>query len=211
MAGYAVFGRAPTVEYKTDTDKYPTGGEAAAVLARVTASPSLGVSMGWGPEYQLVSFSAAAGAWVHASDWSSDLAQLSNLPAHGAVGLHEEGTGAATLAARRGVGAAPARAAELVTSAEPVHTVAFLMSDGDNLCWLQGGWALQEQWWASPQRGQVPIGWTFSPAAQQLFPTVLDYAHEVATPNDTLVAGRAARGTPTPHGCLRRCRRRTQT
>jgi len=222
MAGYAVFGRAPTVEYQTDTDMFPHGGEEAeAVLARVAANPTLGVSMGWGPEYQLVEHSAGAGAWVHASDWSSDLAQLSNLPAHSGVRA-----GAATVAARRGVGAAPARAAAAagaaaaaaaaaslssasaadtavvaaatVPPADPVHTVAFLMSDGDNLCWLQGGWALQPQWWASPQRGQVPIGWTFSPAAQRLFPTVLDYAHEQATSNDVLVAGPSGAGYTYP-------------
>jgi ABC-type Co2+ transport system permease subunit len=54
MSGYAVFGRAPVVEYQGNTTTYPKGGEAEAVLARVAKDPNLAVSMGWGPEYQLV-------------------------------------------------------------------------------------------------------------------------------------------------------------
>ena len=46
-----------------------------------------------------------------------------------------------------------AAAAMVSTAADAVHTVAFLMSDGDNLCWLQGGWALDPKWWAAPERG----------------------------------------------------------
>ena len=72
------------------------------------------------------------------------------------------------------------------------------MSDGDNLCWLQGGWALDPKWWAAPERGQMPLGWTFSPSAQRLLPTVLAYAHETATANDVLVGGPSGAGYTYP-------------
>ena len=38
-----------------------------------------------------------------------------------------------------------------------VHTVAFMMSDGDNLQLLAGDWT-SERWYGSPERGEIPLG-----------------------------------------------------
>jgi hypothetical protein len=101
-------------------------------------------------------YSAAAGAFVHASDWSSDLAPLSNLAAHSGVAARptsqqkqqkqkqqklDDEKRKKDLKKAKGGGSVAA-------PAEPAHTVAFLMSDGDNLCWLQGAWALDPKWCA---------------------------------------------------------------
>jgi len=74
-----------------------------------------------------------------------------------------------------------------------VHTVAFVMSDGDNIQWLQGGWR-SDEWYGSPDRGAVPIGWTFAPAMESLAPVILDWAKSNATANDTFVAGPSGAG-----------------
>ncbi len=52
----------------------------------------------------------------------------------------------------------------------------FVISDGDNICWLEGGW-IGPQWYGAASRGAVPLGWTFAPATAELMPTVLHYAH----------------------------------
>jgi hypothetical protein len=38
--------------------------------------------------------------------------------------------------------------------------VAFLMTDGDNIQWLLGPFSTSPSWFASPDRGLVPLGWT---------------------------------------------------
>lgn len=66
--------------------------------------------------------------------------------------------------------------------------VSFVMSDGDNVQWLMLNFCKGEeaqQYWACPDRGQMPLGWTL-PAADllQLCPYTLDYLRETASPND---------------------------
>ena len=181
LAAYAAFGRLATVEF-------PTGGSkaATAVMASLTREPaSLTAALGWTSwdEFQYVSRLAAAGAWAHASDWSDDLTALANLPVHGGVRVRSKFS-------------STPRAVQPPTRAA-AHTVAFLMSDGDNLCWLQGGWR-QQQWYGAAERGAVPLGWTVSPAAIELLPTVVQYAASGATPNDTFVGAPSAGGYTYP-------------
>ena len=65
---------------------------------------------------------------------------------------------------------------------------AHVISDGDNL-----GEALMMRTrnlqWDKPQRGDVPMGWSFAPGAARMAPTVLNYYLRTATPNDLLVGG----------------------
>jgi len=60
--------------------------------------------------------------------------------------------------------------------------VSFIISDGDNLPVL----ATHNfpQLWSDPTRGKFPIGWTLSPSASMLIPSVVDYYYRTATPND---------------------------
>jgi hypothetical protein len=63
-----------------------------------------------------------------------------------------------------------------------------IISDGDNL-----GEALMLQTrdlqWDKPERGSVPMGWSFAPAAARIAPPVLNYYLRTASANDLLVGG----------------------
>jgi hypothetical protein len=205
LAAYAAFGRLATVEF-------PTGGSAAAslLMGSLDRTPAhLTAALGWTgwDEFQYVSRLSAAGAWAHASDWSDDLTSLSNLAVHSGLKGHG-GRGRTTPPGQllyrgpadparatpdgSGVGRADAGIAPR-QQRQPRHTVAFLMSDGDNLCWLQGGWRTA-QWFGAPERGAVPLGWTFSPGAADLLPNVADWASASASANDTFVGAPSALG-----------------
>lgn len=79
LASYAVFARAPTVEF-------PEGGSevARAVMSAMYTSRAMGAAFGWtsANEFEYVAALSACGVWAHASDWSSDLPALSNLVVH---------------------------------------------------------------------------------------------------------------------------------
>ncbi len=64
----------------------------------------------------------------------------------------------------------------------------FIMSDGDNLgeCLMM---RRRQARWDVPQRGQVPVGWSFAPAAAVLAPPVLNYYLRTATEADLLAGG----------------------
>lgn len=64
--------------------------------------------------------------------------------------------------------------------------VAFFLSDGDNVQYMQHR---LKQLWSDPARGQVPIGWTVSPLTTDLDPAMLNYYWTTATTNDCLVSG----------------------
>lgn len=110
---------------------------------------------------------------VHASDYCTNLAALSNarvaIPAY----VPPPPPQIRTAAAERTVGAArrvfgPATTTPSGGGAK--HTVAFVMSDGDNLQWILGPWTTDERWWGATERGSVPLGWTLSPAVGHVAP-----------------------------------------
>jgi hypothetical protein len=66
--------------------------------------------------------------------------------------------------------------------------VSFVMSDGDNVQWLMMNFCLgreAQQYWASPERGKIALGWTICAAdLLQLCPYTLDHLRDTATHND---------------------------
>ncbi len=66
--------------------------------------------------------------------------------------------------------------------------VSFIMTDGDNVQWLMMNFCKgqeAQQYWASPARGKMALGWTVCAAdLLQLCPYTLDYLRDTATPND---------------------------
>lgn len=60
------------------------------------------------------------------------------------------------------------------------------LSDGDNLQYNQH---VMKMKWDSEPRGQVPIGWTCSPALLDAAPGILDHYYKTATDNDVLISG----------------------
>eukprot|EP00927_Polykrikos_kofoidii_P078695 TRINITY_DN75507_c0_g1_i1.p1 TRINITY_DN75507_c0_g1~~TRINITY_DN75507_c0_g1_i1.p1 ORF type:complete len:553 (+),score=89.31 TRINITY_DN75507_c0_g1_i1:58-1716(+) len=160
LGDYAVFARAAIVAFNSEKDAQ------VKILSRSLAPAA---AFGWGPENEYVSTLNEHGVYVHASDWSKNLAALSNIMWESAM---------------------PASAHESKTDAsDAVHTVSFLMSDGDNIQWTLGGWLTDEKYWGNRQRGVVPLGWTFSPSVEWLAPTVLKNVLSTETSNDELVAG----------------------
>ncbi len=78
------------------------------------------------------------------------------------------------------------------TTAPAVHTVVFVMSDGDNIQWLMNDFSTSERWYGSPLRGMFNMGWTISPSLAALAPTVMDRLYQDAASGpgkDFFVAG----------------------
>jgi len=68
------------------------------------------------------------------------------------------------------------------------HFVAFLMSDGDNTGWFVGSFTHDTDYWANPQHGKFPMGWTTSMAnASQMAPDVADYIAETKPQHTSLI------------------------
>ena len=74
--------------------------------------------------------------------------------------------------------------------------VAFILSDGDNLQYVEH---LMRKLWNDPARGQVPIGWTVSPAMVDAMPGALNFYYESGTRNDNLISGPSGYGYAYPN------------
>lgn len=89
----------------------------------------------------------------------------------------------------------PGPSPELATGAgarTDIH-VAFVLSDGDDLQWLLNR-GDHDAWWGSPSRGEIPLGWTFSPALYRLAPSVWNYYMDTMTAQDELICGASGIG-----------------
>ena len=79
-------------------------------------------------------------------------------------------------------------------SAEKKHYVAIVMSDGDNLQWMENGFATDSKYYGSPYRGTFPLTWTIAPSLLNLAPQILNYLYDNATDNDYFIAGPSGAG-----------------
>ncbi|WP_165227287.1 GxGYxYP domain-containing protein [Aquisphaera insulae] len=66
--------------------------------------------------------------------------------------------------------------------------VSFVMTDGDNVQWYEGGFFGGPSYWSSPARGKIAFGWScpFAHLAQ-LGPVLIDRAREQRGPNDSFL------------------------
>ena len=140
------------------------------------------VLLGWGDsEYYLVETASNHSLQVHPADWARNLSVYSNFEATTIQNTH----------------------ADSVISGEDVHTVCFVMSDGDNVQWLLNDFSTNPNWYGSPNRGQVDIGWTMSPAMCELAPAVLKHFYDNAANNpngqDYFIAGPSGLGYNFPN------------
>jgi hypothetical protein len=139
--------------------------------------------LGWGSnEGETVAAVSVFGGYVHASDWSKNLDVLSSFEIQQLSQPY---------------------VAPPPEPTEPVHTVCFLMTDGDNIQWLENGFAIDPNFWASPDRGKVGLGWTVSPALIDLAPTIAQYLYSTiaannASSHDYFVAGPSGIGYSNP-------------
>jgi len=82
--------------------------------------------------------------------------------------------------------------------------VALIMSDGDNLPVLSNH--NFPKLWREPGRGQLPMGWTVSPAACVLIPGIVDYYYSTATAQDCFLAAVSGVGYTYPEAYGKRFR-----
>jgi hypothetical protein len=77
--------------------------------------------------------------------------------------------------------------------------VAFVMSDGDNIQWLTGGFVDHRSYWGSPLRGKFPFTWEVSPLLSELAPRALHHFYTTARPTEGFVTGPGVPGYTFPH------------
>lgn len=137
--------------------------------------------LGWGSdERQFVSAVSSGGGWVLPADWAL------NLSAHRWL----KPAPAPTPPATRSPGPAPRRGERLV---------AFVVSDGDNLQWLLGGFTEAPGFWASPRRGSMPVTWELAPQLRRWAPAADAWLRQSASPADAFVGGPSGGGYYFPH------------
>ena len=135
---------------------------------------------GWGEdcgEYDFVKGASEGGASVVAADYASNLSVLSNV-----VGVPVTGNN---------------HAPDDLQTEDNVHYVAFVMSDGDNIQFIQNAFN-DPRWWGSPHRGAFPMTWEMSPVLPDPAPTFLQWIYASATPNDQSVAAPSGAGYALP-------------
>ena len=81
--------------------------------------------------------------------------------------------------------------------------VSFTISDGDNLQYCQHHLL---RLWNDPARGSVPLGWTISPALQQVMPDLASFYRRTASAKDEFIAGPSGATYLLP-SCLPRAQR----
>lgn len=118
------------------------------------------VTMGWGPdELNSVKQFSQNSLQLHAADWTENLDVLSNFEAD----LEQQNRSTS------------------IDDRDNVHTVCFLVSDGDNYDWLLKEFYGYSKAYGSKERGQTSIGWTISPAMCELAPTLMKLFYDKAT------------------------------
>lgn len=157
---------------------FAAGKDAAFRTETVRAMGPNALVYGWGPdEYEWVQDLSRANASGIAADWSLNLSALQHLPA--------------------GKLRRPRR--PLPPDEPNVHYVAFVLSDGDNIQWLGGGFPGDSKFWASPLRGTFPMTWEIAPILAEVAPRTLRYLYKTAKPTDGFVTGAGLPGYTFPH------------
>ena len=155
-------------------DDNPKGILAQRALDRMDAG---GTFFGYVPsEYNTVDEISKRSCVLHPSDFSPNLSTLVNIPAN----LPKQ-----------------SEAINSFKVVPNVHTVCFVMSDGDNIQWMSGASDDKKQW-VNPNRARVNLGWTVSPSFAELAPIMYKKYLENAITGEygrnILIAGPSGRG-----------------
>ncbi|MBW3622658.1 MAG: hypothetical protein KY468_04530 [Armatimonadetes bacterium] len=153
-----------------------TDSETRTEYARAFGPEAL--AYGWGnDEHAWVRDLSRANATGAPADWCVNLSAISKLPA------------------------GPLRRPRRLTpeTEDGVRYVAFVMSDGDNLQWLTGGFVDHRFYWGSPRRGTFPFTWEVSALLGEKGPRVLRQFYSTAKETEGFVAGPGVPGYTFPH------------
>ncbi len=162
-------------------DDSPTGPYATKVYANMNTGA---VFMGYVPdEFVSVNELSSRSFSLIPSDWARNLSTLCNIP----VPIKKQ------------------QAAVTPYKVVPnVHTVCFVLSDGDNLAWTSGSFNDVGNF-SNPIRAKINMGYTITPSLVELAPTVynkyVEYAISTPTGRNVLIAGPSGSSYlyPTPH------------
>lgn len=155
---------------------------------------------GWGSEGDLVSFSSKRNKVVHAADYSQNLNVSSNLNKKYMNQIREKYISKVdnniNIDKKQEEKDILIKKNEMKNSNK--HTVCFLMSDGDNLQWLQNAF-LANAWFGHPNRGQIPVAWTVSSSIVDLLPEIYTYLIRHKSENDYFVSAPSGEGYTFPN------------
>ncbi len=70
---------------------------------------------------------------------------------------------------------------------ENVHTVCFILSDGDNMQWIINDYSTTQRWFNSPLRGQFNMGWGLPTAAGDMIAPMVSYLYDNMTERDEFI------------------------
>lgn len=91
------------------------------------------------------------------------------------------------------------RKATAITPQKGKHYAAILMSDGDNIQWMENNFSTSNKYYGSPKRGNFPVTWTTSPALYDLAPDVLKGLYDKESDKDEFIAGPSGVGYVNPY------------
>jgi hypothetical protein len=156
-------------------DASPTGALATSVYNRMNKGACF---FGWGPqEYETVEALSSRSMMIIPSDWAPNMSALTNIPAIKTPFRQKE----------------PVKPFEVKPN---VHTVCFVITDGDNVQWLLGSHNNINNW-NNPTRAHVNLGWTISPSLTELAPVVyqkyIENCLTTAEGRNVLIAGPSGR------------------
>lgn len=166
LGDWSVFAQAPQW---WDTSAQLTSATSKAILGGFQPPAAV---LGWGTsEGNSVDVLGSHAAYIHAADFARNLASLAAFYVP-------------TLSQQRSQAAPPSG------GSRGRHTVAFLMTDGDNIQWLLNTFSQSGgPWFGNPDRGKVKLGWTVSPALSELAPSVMQSLYSSMAPGvDNFVA-----------------------
>ena len=126
--------------------------------------------LGWTEnEVNFVAFNSINSKFTVAADWSTNLSLFASLKSQSNK---------------------PKNYVERQLTAEKgKHYLAIVMSDGDNLQWMQNGFATDAKYFGSQYRGNYPVTWTISPSMYNLAPQVMDYLYANGSERDQFICG----------------------
>lgn len=132
-----------------------------------------GCILGWGPdEHENVSLSSKYGIDMIAADWSYNLSVLSSFPFENYKN----------------------KISSYKKIEDGFHYVTFIMSDGDNQQWLLGNNFNNKNWFGSPYRKKIPLGWSLSPSLYYLAPTVFNAYYDNSNNLDNFLVSPSGNG-----------------
>ncbi len=81
------------------------------------------------------------------------------------------------------------RVKSTVKAEQGKHYVTIVMSDGDNVQWLQRGFETDSKYYGSKYRGKFKMNWTMAPALSDVAPYVMESIYDKATEKDDFICG----------------------